>query len=61
MTITTFLFWAVGYVANGLFDKHFDLGSCWAGFGAIATASAAGFGKLWVIGKYCSKEGEMPK
>lgn len=60
MTITTFLFWAVGYFANGLYNRHFDLASCWAGMGAIATAAAAGFGKWWVDGKFNSIEGTMP-
>jgi hypothetical protein len=61
MSVTTFLFWTIGYFANGLFGYHFDLASCWAGMGAIATAAVAGWGKFWVLGKYCSKEGEMPK
>jgi hypothetical protein len=60
MTITTFLFWAVGYFANGLYLCHFDLGSCWTGMGAIATAGTAGFGKWWVDGKYNSGSGIMP-
>lgn len=60
MTITTFIFWAVGYIANGLYSYHFELGSCWAGMGAIATAGATGFGKWWVDSKDNSQPGKMP-
>ncbi len=61
MTITTFIFWAIGYFANGLFGMHFDLASCWAGMGAIATAAAAGCGKWWVDSTKNSDPGKIPE
>ena len=60
MFVTLFSLWAFAFLANGLYDYHFDLQSCWGGFSAIG-----GAGVLAII-KYCtdswknSDQGEMP-
>ncbi|MBU2701916.1 hypothetical protein Ga0466249_003043 [Sporomusaceae bacterium BoRhaA] len=61
MTLLTFFAWLFGYVLNGLYSYKFDLASCWAGFGAIATAAAAGCGRWWIDSRENSKQGEMPQ
>lgn len=33
-----FLFWAVGYWANALYDMKFELKSCWDGFTTLGGA-----------------------
>lgn len=35
--VTVFVLWAIGYVANGLFNAKFQLESCWAGMAAIGS------------------------
>ena len=59
--------WAAAFWLNGLYDKHFDLGSCWQGITVVATGlvTVAGFAampfvKYWINSKYNSKEGESP-
>jgi len=58
--LVLFLVWLFGYFRNGEYGTHYDLQSCWAGVGAIATASAAGFGKWWIDSTKNSNQGEMP-
>lgn len=60
MTLLVFLAWLMGYLLNGFYGYKFDLQSCWAGFGAIATAAGAGWGKWFVDSKLNSIAGEMP-
>lgn len=61
MTSCTFLAWLGGYLLNGFYGFKFDLASCWAGFGAIATAGLTGCGKCWIESKNHLKHGELPR
>lgn len=60
MFIALFSLWSFAFLANGLYDFHFDLASCWGGFSAIG-----GAGFLAAV-KYCtdswknSPQGYMP-
>jgi hypothetical protein len=59
MTTCTFFAWLGGYILNGICGFKFDLASCWAGFGAIATAGLTGCGKCWIDRNDNSKFSEM--
>lgn len=48
MFVSLFVMWSFAFLANGLFDYHFDLASCWGGFSAIG-----GAGFLAAV-KYCT-------
>ena len=59
--------WGAAFWLNGLFDKHFDLGSCWQGIAAVTTGlvTVAGFAalpyvKFWISSKWNSEQGEFP-
>ena len=59
--------WGVAFWANGLWDTHFDLGSCWQGITVVATGmvSVATFAAMpyvekWINSKYNSEPGESP-
>lgn len=60
MFMNLFILWSFAFLANGLYNFHFDLASCWGGFSAIG-----GAGFLAAV-KYCtdswknSPEGFMP-
>lgn len=60
MFASLFSLWSFAFLANGLYDCHFDLASCWGGFSAIG-----GAGFLAAV-KYCtdswknSPQGYMP-
>ena len=60
MFLGLFSLWSFAFLANGLYDFHFDLSSCWGGFSAIG-----GAGFLAAV-KYCtdswknSPQGYMP-
>lgn len=60
MMLILFSVWLFAFFANGLLGCHFELASCWAGVGAIATAAAAGWGKWVVDSRNNSLPGEMP-
>lgn len=59
--MTLFLFWSIGFFANGLYGAKFDLSSVWAGVAAISTAGVISWGKHWTDSTKNSKEGEFPK
>ena len=60
MMLTLFFVWLFAFFANGLYGYKFDLSSCWAGIGAIATAAATGWGKWIIDSKYNTNQGEKP-
>ena len=60
MTLILFAAWLFAFFRNGKCGAHYELASCWAGVGAIATAAATGWGKWIQDSKYNSKPGEMP-
>lgn len=60
MTLILFFAWLAGYIANGLYNCRFDLSSCWAGVGSIASAGVLGWGKWFVDSRENSPPGEMP-
>ena len=62
------LSWGVAFWANGLYDTHFDLGSCWqgitvvaTGLGTVATFAAMPYIRYWISSKWNSGEGEIPE
>ena len=62
------LSWGVAFWCNGLFDTHFDLGSCWQGITAVATGlvtvatfAAMPYIKFWISSKWNSEQGAMPE
>ena len=60
MTLILFFVWLFAFFANGLFNCHFDLSSCWAGVGAITAAATAGWGK-WLVDSWLNtNQGEKP-
>ena len=60
MTLALFFVYLFAFFRNGHWGEHYDLASCWAGVGAIASAAAAGYGKWWADSKYNSGDGQMP-
>lgn len=36
MFLLLFIFWAIAFFANGLFNAKFDLSSCWGGVAALS-------------------------
>lgn len=48
MFMNLFILWSFAFLANGLYNFHFDLASCWGGFSAIG-----GAGFLAAV-KYCT-------
>ena len=60
--------WGVAFWCNGLFETHFDLGSCWQGITVVATGlvTVAGFAampyvKFYISSKWNSNNGEPPE
>ena len=60
--------WGVAFWANGLYDTHFDLGSCWQGITVVATGlvTVASFAAMpyvekWINSKYNSEAGRPPE
>ena len=60
--------WGVAFWANGLYETHFDLGSCWQGITVVATGlvTVASFAAMpyvekWIDSKYNSEAGESPE
>ena len=60
MTLILFFVYLYAFFRNGHYGEHYDLSSCWAGVGAIATAAAAGWGKWVVDSTLNSIDGQMP-
>lgn len=60
MTLVLFFVYLYAFFRNGEYGAHYDLTSCWAGVGAIASATAAGYGKWWADSKYNSVDGQKP-
>lgn len=60
MFLLLFVFWAVGYFANGLYDYKFDLASCWGGIAALSGSGTLAAIKYIYDSKYNTKEGERP-
>lgn len=60
MVIALFIFWSIGYFANGLFGARFELNSVWAGVTAITAAGVVGITKYWTDSKHNSTPGQMP-
>lgn len=61
------LSWGVAFWCNGLFETHFDLGSCWQGITVVATGlvTVAGFAAMpyvryFISSKWNSNSGEPP-
>ena len=60
--------WGVAFWANGLYETHFDLGSCWQGITVVATGlvTVASFAAMpyvekWIDSKYNSEVGTPPE
>lgn len=60
MTLILFFVYLYAFFRNGEGGAHYDLASCWAGVGAIATAAAVGWGKWVVDSKWNTRPGVMP-
>jgi hypothetical protein len=60
MFLLLFLFWSIGYFANGLFGAKFDLASCWGGFAALGGSGTLAAVKYIYDSKYNTAEGEKP-
>lgn len=58
--IFVLLSWAIGYYANGLYGYHFDLGSCWAGIGAMGVGLVGLFKWLIDSSPWNTTKGQMP-
>lgn len=55
MFILLFVFWAIGYWCNALFNMKFDLPSCWAGFSVLS-----GAGVMVVLKYFADTFGNSP-
>ena len=60
--------WGVAFWANGLYETHFDLSSCWQGITVVATGlvTVASFAAMpyvekWIDSRYNSEPGEPPE
>lgn len=60
--------WGIAFWANGLYETHFDLGSCWQGITVVATGlvTVASFAAMpyvekWIDSKYNSEVGTPPE
>lgn len=61
MFVVLFTLWAFAFLANGLYDYHFDLQSCWGGFSAIGGAGVMATVKYCVDSWKNSDQGKMPE
>jgi len=55
-----FIFWSIGYFANGLYGYKFQLESCWAGLTAIGSAGVLAVLKWLIDSIWNSPNGSMP-
>lgn len=60
MAIFVFVAWAVGYFANGLYNYHFELASCWAGIGAMGVGLVGLFKYITDSSPWNTTKGNMP-
>lgn len=60
MVITLFVFWIVGYFANGLLGYKFEIGSIWQGILALSGPGVIGIAKYYVDSKHNSIPGQIP-
>ena len=60
MFILLFIFWSIGYFCNALFNVHFDLPSCWAGFAALGGSGTMAVLKYFVDSWLNTKREELP-
>jgi len=52
--------WGVGYYANALFDKHFEIASCWAGISATGVGLVGLLKYLTDSSPWNTNRGEKP-
>ena len=57
MFLILFVFWSIGFFANGLFNYHFDLASCWGGVAALSGSGTLAAVKYIYDSKYNSTDG----
>ena len=60
MFLILFICWGIGYFANALFNTHFDLQSCWAGFAALGGSGTMAAIKYFTDSWLNSERGEKP-
>ena len=58
MFLLLFIFWAIGFFANGLFNYKFDLASCWGGVSALSGSGTLAAVKYIYDSIYNSEEGK---
>ena len=61
MIAALFLFWVIGYFANGILGYKFEIASAWAGILALSGQGVLGIAKYYVDSKHNSIQGEPVK